>query len=95
MGAGPGGPGLSGVHVHMSNSLNTPVEALEHAYPFRVVRYGIRRGTGGVGRHAGGDGLRRDIRLLGDARVTLLSERRVSGPDGAEGGRLEVPERTP
>jgi N-methylhydantoinase B len=54
MGAGPSGPGLSGVHVHMSNSLNTPVEALEHAYPFRITRYEIRRGTGGRGHHRGG-----------------------------------------
>jgi N-methylhydantoinase B len=86
MGAGPSGPGLSGVHVHMSNSLNTPVEALEHAYPFRVTHYSIRRGSGGAGRYAGGDGLRRDIQLLGDARVTLLSDRRLRGPAGARGG---------
>ena len=86
MGAGPAGPGLSGVHVHMSNSLNTPIEALEHAYPLRVVHYGIRRGTGGAGRHQGGEGLRRDLQLLAPARVTLLSERRTSGPRGARGG---------
>ena len=86
MGAGPGGPGLHGVHTHMSNSLNTPIEALEHAYPFEVTAYGIRRGSGGAGRHPGGDGLRRDIRLLGDARVTLLTERRESGPSGFAGG---------
>jgi N-methylhydantoinase B len=86
MGAGPDGNGLSGVHVHMSNSLNTPVEALEHAYPFRVVRYGIRRGSGGEGLHRGGDGLRRDIQLLAPARVALLCERRVTGPSGAQGG---------
>jgi N-methylhydantoinase B len=91
MGAGPNRPGLSGVHVHMSNSLNTPVEALEHAYPFRVERYEIRRGSGGTGRHPGGDGLRRDIRLLGDARVTLLSERRHRGPPGARGGGPGAP----
>ncbi|HET9949634.1 MAG TPA: hydantoinase B/oxoprolinase family protein, partial [Longimicrobiales bacterium] len=58
MGAGPGADGLSGVHTHMSNSLNTPVEALEHAYPFRVTHYSIRRGSGGEGLHRGGDGLR-------------------------------------
>ena len=86
MGAGPSGAGLSGVHVHMSNSLNTPVEALEHAYPFRVARYAIRRGSGGRGLHAGGDGLRRDLQLLGDASVTLLSERRTVGPAGSNGG---------
>jgi len=86
LGAAPQGPGLSGVHSHMSNSLNTPVEALEHAYPFRVTHYSIRRGSGGSGLHRGGDGLRRDIRLLGDGRVTLLSERRLQGPRGAAGG---------
>jgi N-methylhydantoinase B len=86
MGAAPQGPGLSGVHSHMSNSLNTPVEALEHAYPFRVVHYGIRRGSGGKGVHQGGDGLRRDIQLLTPGRVTLLTDRRLQGPRGAAGG---------
>jgi N-methylhydantoinase B len=86
MGASPAGAGLSGVHVHMSNSLNTPVEALEHAYPLRIVHYAIRRGTGGAGRHRGGDGLRRDIELLADADVSLLTERRARGPAGAAGG---------
>ena len=86
MGAGPAADGLSGVHVHMSNSLNTPVEALEHAYPFRVTHYGIRRGTGGIGLHRGGDGLRRDLRILVPARVALLCERRSVGPAGAHGG---------
>ena len=91
MGAGPDGDGLSGVHVHMSNSLNTPVEALEHAYPFRVVRYGIRRGSGGGGVHRGGDGLRRDLQVLGPARVALLCERRTAGPAGAQGGEDGAP----
>ena len=86
MGAGPSGDGLSAVHVHMSNSLNTPIEALEHAYPFRILRYGIRRGSGGDGLHRGGDGLRRDLQVLGSARVALLCERRVVGPAGARGG---------
>jgi N-methylhydantoinase B len=86
MGAGPHAPGLSGVHVHMSNTLNTPVEALEHAYPFRVERYELRRGSGGRGRHAGGEGLRRDLRFLGEAEVTVLAERRARGPSGARGG---------
>jgi N-methylhydantoinase B len=86
MGAGPTGPGLSGVHCHMSNSLNTPIEALEHAYPYRVTQYGIRRGSGGEGLHRGGDGLRRDLMLLGPARVALLCERRAVGPSGAQGG---------
>ncbi len=91
MGAGPSGPGLSGVHTHMSNSLNTPIEALEHAYPFRVARYGIRRGSGGAGLHRGGDGLIRDLMLLGAARVTLLCERREHGPAGAAGGEAGEP----
>ena len=91
MGAGPDGPGLSGVHCHMSNSLNTPVEALEHAYPFRVRRYQIRRGSGGSGAHAGGDGLTRDIELLADAEVNLLTERRTRGPSGKAGGADGAP----
>ncbi len=90
-GAAPQGPGLSGAHSHMSNSLNTPIEALEHAYPFRVAHYSIRRGTGGRGLHQGGDGLRRDILLLADGPVTLLSERRVRGPRGARGGEDGAP----
>ncbi|MGD8320342.1 MAG: hydantoinase B/oxoprolinase family protein [Gemmatimonadota bacterium] len=91
MGAGPAGDGLSGVHVHMSNSLNTPVEALEHAYPFRITRYGIRRGSGGAGRHRGGDGLRRDLMILTPARVALLCERRAVGPAGLRGGSDGAP----
>ncbi len=86
MGAGPRGAGLSAVHVHMTNSRNTPVEALEHAYPLRVLHYGVRRGTGGAGAHAGGDGVRRDIELLCDADVSLLTERRRTPPRGARGG---------
>jgi len=93
MGAGPTADGLSGVHTHMSNSLNTPIEALEHAYPFRVTHYGIRRGSGGDGAHRGGDGLRRDIELLTDGTVTLLTERRTRGPAGAEGGEHGTPGR--
>jgi N-methylhydantoinase B len=91
MGAGPGHDGLSGVHVHMSNSLNTPVEALEHAYPLRVTHYGIRRGSGGAGKHRGGDGLRRDLKILTPARVTLLCERRSVGPAGLRGGHDGTP----
>lgn len=85
-GAGRAGPGLSAVHVHMTNSRNTPIEALEHAYPLRVRRYAIRRGTGGAGAHPGGDGVRRDIELLGRASVSLLTERRTVPPAGAAGG---------
>jgi N-methylhydantoinase B len=91
MGAGPTGDGLSGVHVHMSNSLNTPIEALEHAYPFRITQYGIRRESGGRGKHRGGDGLRRDLQVIGPCRVALLSERREHGPAGAQGGASGAP----
>jgi N-methylhydantoinase B len=86
MGASARGPGLSGVHVHMTNSRNTPIEALEHAYPVRVRRYALRPGTGGAGMHRGGDGVRRDLELLTDADVSLLSERRVTSPRGIQGG---------
>jgi N-methylhydantoinase B len=86
MGAGPEGNGLSGVHVHMSNTLNTPVEALEFHYPFRITRYALRRGSGGPGRHRGGDGLVRSIMFLAPATVTLLSERRRFAPYGLAGG---------
>ncbi len=86
MGAHPVGDGLSGAHVHMSNTLNTPVEALEMAYPLRLVRYALRRGSGGAGQHRGGDGLIREYELLGETTVTVLSERRVVGPWGLAGG---------
>jgi N-methylhydantoinase B len=86
MGAGPSGPGLSAVHVHMTNSLNTPVEALEHAYPLRIREYSVRRGSGGGGEHRGGEGVRRDVELLVDADVSLLTERRRAGPPGLAGG---------
>jgi N-methylhydantoinase B len=91
MGAGAQRSGLTGVHVHMSNSLNTPIEALEHAYPLRLLRYQIRPGTGGRGRHAGGNGLRRDVQILTDADVSLLSERRRRGPAGTQGGEPGQP----
>lgn len=85
-GARPDGNGVSGVHTHMTNSLNTPVEALEYAYPFRVKRYSYREGSGGAGRYRGGDGLIREIELLGAAQVTLLADRRVFAPYGLKGG---------
>src|SRR5205823_698845 len=77
-GASPQSAGASGHHAHMTNSLNTPVEALEYAYPFRVVQYALRRGSGGRGLHPGGDGLIREIELLGDSQVTLLADRRLT-----------------
>jgi N-methylhydantoinase B len=93
-GAGPEDePAASGVHVHMSNTRNTPIEALEHALPVRVVRYGLRRGSGGRGRHPGGDGLQRTIRFLAPVTATVLSERRRRGPWGLAGGQPGAPGR--
>jgi N-methylhydantoinase B len=86
MGARPGLDGISGVQTHMTNSLNTPIEALEYAYPFRMRRYGYRYGSGGVGKFRGGDGLVREVELLTDARLTLLADRRRFRPYGLEGG---------
>lgn len=85
-GAGPLRAGLSGVHTHMTNTLNTPIEALEGYYPLRVRHYGLRRGSGGRGRHAGGEGVVREIELLAPAQVSLLTERRSSRPYGLAGG---------
>jgi len=86
MGAGAAGSGESAVHSHMTNTLNTPVEALEYAYPLVVREYGLRRGSGGEGRHPGGDGLVRDVEFLGPTEVTVLSDRRRHGPYGLAGG---------
>jgi N-methylhydantoinase B len=86
MGARPGAPGASAIHTHMTNTLNTPVEALEYAYPLRVLRYEIRRGSGGEGRFRGGDGIRRDIQTLVEAQATLITERRRFPPYGLRGG---------
>lgn len=86
MGARPTKDGADAIHTHMTNTLNTPVEALEFAYPFRVRRYEIRRGSGGRGRFRGGDGICREIELLHDAKVTILSDRRRFGPYGLSGG---------
>ncbi|MYG39694.1 MAG: hydantoinase B/oxoprolinase family protein, partial [Nitrospira sp. SB0677_bin_15] len=79
-------PGASGIHSHMTNTMNTPVEALEYAYPFRISRYVIRQGTGGAGGHAGGNGILREIEFLQDAQVTIISDRRKSRPFGLAGG---------
>ncbi len=86
MGARPGKPGVSGVHTHMTNSLNTPAEALEYAYPLRVRQYSLRPDSGGAGRFRGGDGIVREIEVLTDCEVTLLADRRSRGPWGLEGG---------
>jgi N-methylhydantoinase B len=87
LGASPQSNGASGHHAHMTNSLNTPVEALEYAFPFRVVRYGLRTGSGGAGMHRGGDGIVREIELLAEAEATLLADRRTTQPWGLKGGR--------
>ena len=90
-GAGPGWDGASALQAHMTNTRNTPVEALEHAYPLRVVETRIRRGSGGRGRWKGGDGVVRAIELAAPARVTVISERRARGPYGLAGGAAGTP----
>jgi N-methylhydantoinase B len=86
MGARPGKAGVSGVHTHMTNSLNTPAEALEYAYPLRVRRYALRVGSAGEGMFHGGQGITREIEVLTDCEVTLLADRRSRGPWGLSGG---------
>lgn len=86
MGARPAHAGLSAVHTHMTNSLNTPVEALEYAYPLRVRRYAIRENSGGRGKHRGGSGVVREIETLVDAHMSLLADRRRRAPYGLAGG---------
>src|SRR5689334_18175505 len=86
MGARPSLDGMSGVHTHMTNSLNTPAEALEYAYPLRVREYRLRKGSGGGGKHRGGEGVVREIETLVPARMSLLCDRRKRGPYGLFGG---------
>jgi N-methylhydantoinase B len=86
-GGGPRRPGASAVQTHMTNTLNTPVEVLEGAYPLRVSRYRVRYHSGGVGEHPGGDGIVREFEFLAPVRVTLLTERRTIRPFGLRGGR--------
>jgi N-methylhydantoinase B len=90
-GAGPGWNGASALQAHMTNTRNTPIESLEHAYPLRVVETRVRRGSGGRGRWRGGDGIVRVIELLAPARVTVIAERRARGPYGAKGGEAGRP----
>jgi N-methylhydantoinase B/oxoprolinase/acetone carboxylase alpha subunit len=85
-GGRPGRAGMSGVHTAMTNSRNTPVEVLERTYPLRVLRYSIRRGSGGAGTAPGGDGIERDLLVLQDVTVSLITERRTSRPWGLAGG---------
>jgi len=94
MGARSTKEGVSGVHTHMTNSLNTPAEALEYAYPVRLRQYSFRPKSGGAGLHAGGDGIVREIEVLTEAQVTLLADRRSRGPYGLAGGADGAPGRT-
>ncbi len=82
MGARPSLDGMSGVHTHMTNSLNTPAEALEYAYPLRVREYRLRENSGGEGKQRGGDGVMREIETLVPARMSLFADRRKRGPYG-------------
>jgi N-methylhydantoinase B len=86
MGARPEQDGMDAVHTHMTNSLNTPAEALEYAYPLRVHEYRIRRSSGGKGKQRGGDGVIREIETLAPARMSLLADRRKHGPYGLQSG---------
>jgi N-methylhydantoinase B len=92
-GACPDGDGPSAVHVAMSNTLSTPIEALELAYPLRVERYGLRLGSGGSGRFRGGDGVVRELRVLEPCRLSLLTQRRALAPRGERGGGNGLPGR--
>jgi N-methylhydantoinase B/oxoprolinase/acetone carboxylase alpha subunit len=85
-GGRPTGPGQSGIHTAMTNTKNTPIEAFERAFPMRVLRHALRRGSGGTGRHPGGEGIERDLLVLEDVTVSLITERRVSRPWGLSGG---------
>src|ERR1043165_205698 len=85
-GASQRGPGPSGVHVGMSNTLNTPIESLERAYPIRIDEYALPADTGGLGRNRGGDGIVRRYRVIEPCTVTMLTERRRHAPKGAAGG---------
>jgi len=93
MGARPGLDGISGVQTHMTNSLNTPIEALEYAYPLRVKQYAYREGSGGAGEFRGGDGLVREVEVLAEAQLTLLADRRTFPPYGLQGGQAGAPGR--
>ena len=87
MGGRPTMKGLNGIHTHMTNTMNTPIEALEHAYPLQVEKYGLVRGSGGDGLHQGGDGIIRSYRFLDKAHVSILTERRKVAPYGLAGGK--------
>lgn len=93
LGARPTKDGISGIHNHMTNSLNTPIEVLEHAYPLRVLRYGLRYTSGGKGKFRGGDGIIKEIEVLVPVQVGLLCDRRTHGPYGLSGGETGAPGR--
>jgi N-methylhydantoinase B len=93
MGASAAGPGENAIHTHMTNSWNTPIEAFEHQFPLRIAGYRVRRGSGGVGMHRGGDGIVREFEFLVPAEVTLISDRREHGPWGLAGGESGTPGR--
>src|SRR5258708_4089666 len=93
MGGSPRGPGRSATHTHMTNSWNTPIEAFEHEYPVRVRAYRIRAGSGGRGKHTGGDGIVRELQFLEEVDLTILSDRRTRGPYGLAGGEAGAPGR--
>jgi N-methylhydantoinase B len=92
-GACPDADGPSAVHVAMSNTLNTPIEALELEFPMRMIEYGVRRDSGGAGRHHGGDGVVRELEALAPLSYSLITERRRHGPPGADGGEDGAPGR--
>jgi N-methylhydantoinase B/oxoprolinase/acetone carboxylase alpha subunit len=85
-GGRPGRAGMSGVHTAMTNTRDTPVEALERSLPLRVRRFTLRRGSGGAGKYPGGDGIERELEVLEDATLSLVTERRQTGPWGVDGG---------
>jgi N-methylhydantoinase B len=91
LGARPSADGLNGVHTHMTNSLNTPIETLESAYPVRVRRYSLRTGSGGAGEFRGGQGIVREMGFLTEVRGSILSDRRKLGPYGLAGGKPGQP----
>ncbi len=90
-GGGPAGPGESAVHTHMTNTRNTPIEALEAQVPVRVLSYSVRRGSGGVGRSPGGEGIRKRLRFLRPAHLAWVAERQERGPWGLAGGGRGAP----
>jgi len=92
-GACPDADGPSAVHVAMSNTLNTPTEALETEFPLRVTELSVRRGSGGAGRHRGGDGIVRELEALAPMTFTLITERRRHAPRGRDGGADGEPGR--